>query len=164
MYGGLLFALMTATIAILFSYTNYLNHKRLMLQNLKLKALAEEIEKQHDQLKAQHEEITTINSKLEESNQNLEERVLHRTEELEIKNRRLTEYAFINSHLLRGPLSRILGLINLINQTSLSEKEKEIIQHLDVAGTELDEVIAKINKAIDSGHTLNRESFNKLKK
>jgi hypothetical protein len=35
---------------------------------------------------------------------------------------------------------------------------------LNSAGDELDEVISKINKAIDSGHTFDREAIIKLKK
>lgn len=163
MVAGLIFCLMIALVAILFGYTNYLNQKRLIGQNERLRSLANEVEKQHTLLKEQNEEITAINSKLEESNQTLEGRVLRRTEELEIKNRRLTEYAFINSHLLRGPLSRVLGLINLLEQTPLKDNEKEVIGHLGNAGKELDDVINKINKAIDSGHTLSRETIRKMR-
>jgi signal transduction histidine kinase len=162
-FAGLLFTLLIAMVAILFSYTKHLNHKRVFDQNVRLQALAKEVENQNKQLLEQHEEIMTINGKLEEYNQHLEERVLERTEELEIKNRKLTEYAFINSHLLRGPLSRVLGLINLLQMTELSDKEKEILSHLNCAGAELDEVIDKINKAIHAGHSFSRENIRKLK-
>jgi signal transduction histidine kinase len=163
MYGGLIFSVMVATSSLLFSYTKYKSHKRVISQNATLTSLAKEIEEQHQRLKDQHEEITSINAKLEEYNQHLEERVHERTIELEAKNLGLTEYAFINSHLLRGPLSRILGLLHLLEMSEISGKEKEIIGHLHAASKELDEVVARINKAIDSGHTFDRETIRKLK-
>jgi signal transduction histidine kinase len=163
MFGGLIFSVMVATSALLFSYTKYKSHKHVISQNTMLTSLAKEIEQQHKQLKDQHEEISAINTKLEEYNQHLEERVHDRTIELEAKNRGLTEYAFINSHLLRGPLSRILGLLHLLQISEASPKEKEIIGHLYSASKELDEVVARINKAIDSGHTFDREAIRKLK-
>jgi signal transduction histidine kinase len=163
MFGGLIFSVMVATSALLFSYTKYKSHKHVISQNTMLTSLAKEIEQQHKQLKDQHEEISAINTKLEEYNQHLEERVHDRTIELEAKNRGLTEYAFINSHLLRGPLSRILGLLHLLQMSEVPPNEKEIIGHLYSASKELDEVVARINKAIDSGHTFDREAIRKLK-
>jgi signal transduction histidine kinase len=162
MFGGLIFSVMVATSALLFSYTKYKSHKHVISQNTILTSLAKEIEHQHKQLKDQHEEISTINTKLEEYNQHLEERVHERTIELEAKNRGLTEYAFINSHLLRGPLSRILGLLHLLRMSEITSEEKEIIGHLYSASKELDEVVARINKAIDSGHAFDREAIRKL--
>jgi hypothetical protein len=105
---------------------------------------------------------------LERFNVDLEKSILERTTELEEQNKQLAEYAFINSHLLRGPLCRMLGLINLINHTEIHSKEKELIEHLKLSGEELDEIVRKINSAIEKGGHFNREEFgnfgrNKLK-
>jgi len=93
-------------------------------------------------------------------NQSLEMRVLQRTEELEKQNNRLAEYAYINSHLLRAPLSRLLGLVNLVRYSEVAGAEREhIIQQIQVAGRELDEVVAKINEALGFNRTLDRSIF-----
>lgn len=94
-------------------------------------------------------------------NQSLEERVKIRTQELETQNEQLAEYAYINSHLLRGPLSRILGLINLIDYSEKKSqaKEKELIDHLKQSGAELDDIVRKINEAIVDGNTLTRKTL-----
>ena len=64
------------------------------------------LETQNKEIIAQQEEIQSMNDQLEE--------VIHqRTKRLEEKNRLLTEYAFFNAHKVRGPLARILGLLNL---------------------------------------------------
>jgi GAF domain len=92
-------------------------------------------------------------------NLDLEERIKERTAELEAQNNQLAEYAFINSHLLRGPLCRLLGLINLIDHTEIQDKEKDLINHLKLSGEELDEVVKKINSAIEKGGHFDRKEF-----
>lgn len=154
--SGVFFALITATVASLFGYTQHAVHKRLVNQNLTLKLMTAEIEEQNKMLKEKNEEITSINN-------GLEERVAERTLELEDHNRKLAEYAFINSHLLRGPLCSILGLINLLNNTSLSEKEKEILMHLKESSHNLDDVVSKISKALSNGPELDRDLIRNLK-
>jgi signal transduction histidine kinase len=156
MVSGVFFALITATVASLFGYTQHAVHKRLVNQNLTLKLMTAEIEEQNKMLKEKNEEITSINNRLEE-------RVAERTLELEDHNRKLAEYAFINSHLLRGPLCSILGLINLLNNTSLSEKEKEILMHLKESSHNLDDVVSKISKALSNGPELDRDLIRNLK-
>jgi hypothetical protein len=96
---------------------------------------------------------------IERANFNLEERIKDRTSELEFQNNQLAEYAFINSHLLRGPLCRLLGLINLIDHTEIQDKEKDLINHLKLSGEELDEVVKKINSAIEKGGHFDRKEF-----
>lgn len=91
--------------------------------------------------------------KISSMNEVLEQRVKQRTEELEAQNKRLSDYAFINSHLLRAPLSRILGLINLIDHDK-SLKEHEIVDLLRKSGDELDQVIKKITDALNDGNHL----------
>jgi hypothetical protein len=90
-------------------------------------------------------------------NQSLEDRIRERTQELENQNKKLAEYAFINSHILRGPLCRILGLISLIEHSEIKSKEQELINHLRLSGEELDDVVKKINKAIDIGSHFDRD-------
>nr|WP_236676355.1 GAF domain-containing protein [Chryseolinea lacunae] len=94
--------------------------------------------------------------KIAHMNEVLEDRVKHRTEELEAQNKRLSEYAFINSHLLRGPLSRILGLINLLDHDK-DLKESDLIVPLRKSGEELDQIVRKITEALNDGKHLTVE-------
>lgn len=103
-------------------------------------------------LMAQKEEIKTIN-------ESLELRVRERTQVLEKKNRQLSEYAFINSHVLRSPLSTMMGLINLIQYTSLSEEDQKIYVHLKDTSILLDDIVMKINNAIESGTHFDRHDL-----
>ncbi|NOS92289.1 MAG: GAF domain-containing protein [Cyclobacteriaceae bacterium] len=101
-------------------------------------------------IREQKKEITRIN-------QSLEQRIKERTHELENQNQQLAEYAFINSHLLRAPLCRMLGLIHLIEVSDLKLKEMELVDHLKKSGDELDDVVKRINKAIENGDHFGRE-------
>ncbi len=109
-----------------------------------------EIFEKNEELSRQKEEIEAIN-------ESLEERVRERTEVLEKRNKQLTEYAFINSHILRSPVSTMIGLINLMSYSDLPEKDKMLYEHLKSTANVLDEVIHKINNAIDSRIHFDRE-------
>ena len=98
---------------------------------------------------------------IERINQSLEAKVKERTTLLEEQNNQLAEYAFINSHILRGPVCRILGLINLLEYQE--NKEQQLIDHLKLSGEELDEVVKKINNSIAEGGHFNREKFGKFR-
>lgn len=104
-------------------------------------------------LKLQSKEIARMNEMLEQ-------RVKERTEELEDRNNQLTEYAFINSHLLRSPVSKILGLINLMEVDKTSDPQ-QMIDHLKQSCAELDTVVKKITIALDGGEQLDRNTFRK---
>jgi GAF domain-containing protein len=126
---------------------------------MQAKQYIQEIESKNDKLLRQSEEIRQINGTLKSVNEHLEERVMERTKELEDQNRQLSEYAFINSHLLRAPLSSILGLIHVINASELSTKEKELITHLYESGMKLDSIIHKISEKLEQGATINRHDL-----
>lgn len=147
--GGLIFALTTSVLAAFFSITQKTIREKLFQQNFQLTELSEEIKQSNEQLK--------------NYNEHLEERVFERTVELEHQNKQLTEYAFINSHLLRGPLARILGIADLLMRKEATPEQKEYLEHLKTASAELDEVIAKINKALGQEGKFTRETLQKLK-
>lgn len=75
---------------------------------------------------------------------NITERVKHQRA-IEAKNKKLSEIAWMQSHVVRAPLSTMMGLINLIQNNDISLEEKEsLIAHLVTAAHELDKIIAKI--------------------
>jgi tetratricopeptide (TPR) repeat protein len=59
----------------------------------------------------------------------------------------LSDIASIQSHEIRGPVARILGLSKLFNKNNPADPmNKELIQHISNATLELDEVVKKIVK------------------
>ncbi len=63
---------------------------------------------------------------------------------IEEQNERLREISWIQSHVVRSPLCRIMGLSNLLRENKDKAMQAELLQHLDVSVNELDEVIRDI--------------------
>jgi len=62
------------------------------------------------------------------------------------QNRRLKEIAFEQSHVVRAPLSRMMGLINLIKTTEISPTEDliQLLGYIEGSAYEIDEIIREI--------------------
>jgi signal transduction histidine kinase len=63
----------------------------------------------------------------------------------------LEEYAFLNAHDLRGPVARILGIINLLEMNHLTEDKPLLLAHLKKTSIELDLITRSISESLHSG-------------
>ncbi|UII19705.1 GAF domain-containing protein [Fulvivirga ligni] len=99
------------------------------------------------------------NKKQISRNEELERRVEERTSELQEKNQQLQEYAYINSHILRAPVSRICGLYNILENDHKNHLDTEILEHFKISVTELDFITKTITEAIVDLSTFNRHRF-----
>ena len=110
-----------------------------------------EVQSQNLEIRAQNQEIQLRGEEIRTINENLEALVNRRTAELEKKNKALEEYAFINAHKLRSPVASILGLINLLSKTPLTDDSRAVVSHLQLSADKLDEIVNSITKAIERG-------------
>lgn len=124
-------------------------------KNQRIEGLVQELRQTNQELISKNKEIELMNAALDTT-------VQRRTDDLKNKNARLTEYSFINSHLLRAPLSRILGLSQAISKEVTSTKERELIEALIQSSDELDSIIRKINEVLYSGNGLTREDLERI--
>ncbi len=112
-------------------------------QNRRLEELVtkrtRELDEKYELIRQQKEEITSIN-------ESLEEQVNQRTLRLSVQNDKLREYAYFNAHKVRGPLARILGMVQLF-RNNYHDKE-DIIIKIEKSAMELDEVVKDINKRL----------------
>ena len=116
-------------------------------QNESLKIDAEFIKKQSLEIAKKNELLEAKSREIEQINISLEKKVVHRTIELEKKNKQLMDYAFHNAHEVRGPLSKILGLTILLETNSIDHEKKDfVLNNIAKSANELDEVIKKINE------------------
>lgn len=114
----------------------------------------ERVRKSHRQLNEsanllyeQNQELATREEETRALNDNLEALVDERAELMEKKNLELAEYAFINAHMLRGPLCRVMGLL------SLMEKEPHLypaeqVAHARAVAHAIDQQIREINRVV----------------
>lgn len=68
----------------------------------------------------------------------------NRLAEIEDKNKRLKEIAFMQSHLFRAPLARVKGLADLYDYSKTQAEKDEVMDYIKVSIEEMDEVIREI--------------------
>lgn len=154
--AGFVFWMITFAIVSIINLIQERNRNLLAIKNKELSNLKFQIENKNEELSLQNKKISEINDKLRHLNENLEVRITERTQDIEQRNIQLSEYAFINSHLLRAPVARIIGLLNLFSKTKSESKRDEIMEHLKQSGSDLDDVVSKINLALDEENKLER--------
>ncbi|MEL1254518.1 PAS domain S-box protein [Flavobacterium sp. DGU38] len=73
---------------------------------------------------------------------------------IENQNAKLQEIAFSHSHIIRAPLTNIMGILNLIKEMDLDSPESaELLEHLSTSCDLLDEKISEVVK-ISTGYPL----------
>jgi hypothetical protein len=118
-------------------------------QQFQLKQNNEELAARNNELTSANRELTYLNDQVRTMNHELEDRVRERTRELVERNEKLTEYAFMNAHLLRSPVSRIKGLINLFGITKEAQEKEQVQTLLSATAEELDNVIHTISDRLN---------------
>ena len=127
--------------------------RRLMDGNKNLEYIVEQRTRElsivNKELQALNEELIASNESVNQLNQNLEQLVKERTDKINHQLDQLKKYAFMNSHELRAPLARMLGLLNLLKREKDQEEIKELLHYLHQSSTELDNVIRAMNRLLE---------------
>lgn len=98
-------------------------------------------------LKILNEEISLQKEHLNKVNHNLEEIINERTQDLQIKNRKLAEYSSHLSHQIRGPIATMKGLM-ILEQESLID-DKDFIVEIGNCVNQIDDRIMNINEVLN---------------
>jgi len=129
-------------------------------QLLKMQNLNEEISQQRDDILEKNEElessqqkIITTNEKLQELNHALEERVEKRTakikdtiRKLQQTNKDLDTFTYKTSHDLKGPISRIKGILALARYENPEAKSDKYLDLIEKTTKEMDILLAKLTQ------------------
>ena len=77
---------------------------------------------------------------------------------LQKQNEILREISWVQSHVVRAPLSKIIGLVDLLGKNSMKDanKQKILVQNIEHCTTELDEIIRTITKKSEQQDRLNK--------
>ncbi len=124
--------------------TAYNNQLKILVTELKIERaqvleINEKLEEANTEISAQSETIANYNEKLEAM-------VEERTKDILQLNEKLIEYSFVNSHKIRGPLARVLGLVYLmrLNQTNKEIDCSEYLDKLEISANELDYMVKEL--------------------
>ncbi len=125
--------------------------KELTRLNQELQARETELHEINEELRVTNEELQTANEEIKAHNDNLDELVKMRSERIEEQLSLFHEYAHINSHEVRAPLARLLGLLNLLEYDNDKTETISLIGMLKESATELDEVVRNMNRLLEKG-------------
>jgi signal transduction histidine kinase len=106
------------------------------------------IDKTHE-IEMQNEELVQSQENLYQLNTHLESLVDTRTQEVTKRNEQLIRYTYANAHHLRGPVARVLGLIQLSKMDTTLDFPF-IFQKVEEQVLEIDEVVKGINRELES--------------
>ncbi|MGN6638036.1 MAG: tetratricopeptide repeat protein [Mucilaginibacter sp.] len=120
----------------------------LLVGNVKRKA------KTNSRLTELNSEVSRQKDNLDRINHHLEEIIDERTRDLQIKNKKLSEYSSYLSHQIRGPIATLKGLMNLEKEGLVDQQE--CISMMDKCVSDIDE---KIIDMTDILHDPKRTSF-----
>jgi len=147
-----LFEVIAATL-ITSLYLIQINSKKALadqnenLENI-VKVRTAEVQSSNKKLHLLNEELMSSSEKIKSVNDNLESLVLERTKRINDQLQQLSRYAHMNSHDVRAPLARILGLTQLLEKETDEAARNEIIKKLGVASQELDRVIKSMTQLL----------------
>lgn len=72
------------------------------------------------------------------------------TQAIEKQNKKLQEIAFMQSHVVRAPLARIMALSSMLMQDKTKTPDGQVLNYLDISVKELDDVIRAIINHTDT--------------
>lgn len=121
--------------------------------NLELSFKNKELEEKSKAIQQQNKELIESENQMNSINAHLEQIVQERTNNVKSKNEYLVKYAFANAHHVRGPLARILGLLQLAKMESTLDYQF-IFEKITQQADEIDEVLKKINKELEEGQDI----------
>ncbi len=78
------------------------------------------------------------------------------TEAIESQNARLREIAYIQSHVVRAPLVRIMGLIDIISKNANNKPDTEVLLYLDQSAKEFDDIVRTLARNTDQSGTFHK--------
>lgn len=153
-------ALVSSLYLIQFNIRNQLKQHKENLEKI-VNERTIELTESNQQLLVMNEELTSTTEEVRALNDNLEKIVQSRTEKINEQFKQLEKYAHMNSHEVRGPLARILGLISLIKMDETTLVTSVLIEKLAIASEELDAIIRKMNRLLETELPKNAEHTTK---
>jgi signal transduction histidine kinase len=149
------FEIITTSLVTGFYLIQYEARKTLIENNKNLENIVAqrtiELTDANNELLSLNEELKASNDSIRLLNDNLEQMVKERTDRIQGQLGQLKRYAHMNSHELRAPLARMLGLLQLIKHENDVDQMKQLLDYLYITSNELDNVIKEMN------HLLNKE-------
>ncbi|MDP9048430.1 MAG: tetratricopeptide repeat protein, partial [Bacteroidota bacterium] len=112
----------------------------LLINNVKRKTTT------NAQLTSLNAEVSRQKDNLDRINHHLEEIIDERTQDLQIKNKKLSEYSSYLSHQIRGPIATLKGLLNLEKEGLVDQPE--CIRMMNKSVSDIDDKIIEMSEML----------------
>jgi signal transduction histidine kinase len=129
-------------------------NEALHMLNVQMAEQKEEIQAQAEELAESNQIIHKLNDHLQSEVERKSQDLINTNEELVKHNNELLQFSFTVSHNLRGPVARLLGLMNLIGMNDNGQEKENLIKLLHQSTLDLDGVLKDLNLIIDSRNEL----------
>jgi hypothetical protein len=111
-----------------------------------------ELIKASKELENRNVTIEQVNEKIQSVNENLENKLDGKKEEMKEMQKFIDDVSFKNAHQVRGPLSRILGLVSLYQKDTDAENRKQYMSYIEKSATDLDEIIKEVSELLNKSY------------
>lgn len=108
-----------------------------------------ELAQANSRLTSMNDELVSNSQEIKSMNENLDGIVKKRSKKIEEQLSLLVRYAHMNSHEVRAPIARILGLLHIIKIEKADVQQEEVISKLCESGEELDEIVRSMNRLLE---------------
>lgn len=108
-----------------------------------------ELAQANSRLTSMNDELVSSSHEIKSMNENLDGIVKKRSKKIDKQLSLLVRYAHMNSHEVRAPLARILGLLHIIKIEKSNVEQEEVISKLCESGEELDEIVRSMNRLLE---------------
>ncbi|MDB5272857.1 MAG: hypothetical protein JWO58_1224 [Chitinophagaceae bacterium] len=102
------------------------------------------------ELKNKNDAMESIHQRMMEANADIMNNLFWKDEEKLKFQKIINEFSFKNSHDVRGPLSRILGLLEIYRQDPDPENKAMCIAYIEKSAKEMDEIVKEIALVLDT--------------
>ncbi|RAV98727.1 sensor histidine kinase [Pseudochryseolinea flava] len=150
-------------------------NEEIITSNEQLVMQREQIEQQHTQLQQQHEELKSAKKIIEQQHSTILQHntdLVHEVDNqttylsrantaLKERNAQLEQFAYIISHNLRGPLSRIQGLSSIMDLAATPQDIQDLAKKMSSSTLDLDRVIKDLSIMIDIPY-VNENAFTSI--
>jgi hypothetical protein len=112
--------------------------------NLMLKELNASIVEKNEHIWTQAQKLASAYEELRRINEDLESELSMRMDKIKYENRKLMEYAYFNTHDMRGTLASIFGIIMVIEMEEMSADMRKMVDMLKICSADLERVLLKV--------------------
>jgi tetratricopeptide (TPR) repeat protein/gas vesicle protein len=134
-------------------------NQKLIAQKEQIEGQIEDLTDQRDLLAKNKQQLRLANEELTTLNDQLDQIVREQLKLTQAQQVQLIEYAHINAHNLRAPVSRVKGLAYVLARETEADNQAYILQSLTEAAAELDSLTQEISRLLETQGDFSRHDL-----